>query len=106
MRETWIVTEDIKDKFNGWRVRHNEAVKNPAGFEVAIMGLLLGLESYRVEHALHYASNVGDDGVLSDGVADIAEGVRTLLNGEIGRLDAGTIDGYLVAVLRECGRDL
>lgn len=106
MRETWIVTENVDDKFNFWRVKHNEAVRNPAGFEVAIMGLLLGLETYRVEHALHYAANVGDDGVLCEGVIDIAKGIRTLLNGEIGRLDGGTIDGYLVGLLRECGEDL
>lgn len=104
MREFIKVKEDTQDKFNFWRVKHNEALVNPQhGFETAILMLLDGVEEYRFRYNLRFESHVEDDGVLGDGLAEIVKGIRTLLNGEIGRLDAGTIDGYLVNILRKCG---
>ncbi len=104
MREYIRVTEDENNKFNFWRVKHNRAVLHPeAGPELAIISLLDGIEEYRFRHRIRYDSEVEDDGVLAEGVSKIAEGVRVLLNGEIGRLDAGTIDGYLVKLLERCG---
>lgn len=87
----------------GWDTRHNEAFRNPKGVEIAIVSLLQGLEKYIQVHGERYRSEVADDGVLGDGVADIAKGIRTLLNGELGRLDAGTIDGRLCHILKACG---
>lgn len=103
MRDYIKVKEDPTDKFNFWRVNHNDAVRNPLhGFETAILTLLDGLEEYRFRHQTRYDEGVENDYVLAEGVADIARGIRTLLNGEHGRLDAGTIDGYLVALLQRC----
>lgn len=103
MRNFLMVEEKPEDKFNFWRIRHNQAVRHPEGFEFAICYLLEGLEAYSKTHKQRYGSDVGHDGVLADGIADIAKGIRTLLNGELGRLDAGTLDGYLVRVLVDCG---
>lgn len=100
------VKEDKAGKFNFWKVRHNEALENPMLFERPIIYALDALEQYRARHLQRYGSKVEDDGVLSQGVADIAKGIRTLLNGELGRLGAGTLDGYLVKILIDCGEEL
>ncbi len=68
--------------------------------------MLEGLEQYRNTHQEQYGTPIEQDYVLSEGVKDIAQGIRVLLNGEHGRLDAGTIDGYLVALLTKCGVSL
>lgn len=87
----------------GWDKRHNVALDQPQGPEVAIVTLLLGLETYIVSHKARYDSDVWDDGVLAYGVVDIVKGIRTLLNGETGRLDCGTIDGRMCELLKLCG---
>lgn len=63
-----------------------------------------GMEEYRKAHQARFDSPIEDDYVLAAGIVDIAKGIRTLLNGEIGRLDGGTLDGYLVGVLKRCGK--
>ncbi len=82
-----------------WATRHNAALGAPRGFEIAVVYMLRGLHSYRVLHLARYECDVLDDGEFGDGIQDIARGVRTLLNGETGRLDCGTIDSYLCEIV-------
>jgi len=60
--------------------------------------LVVGLAKWATDYRERYSGRVGDDGVLGDHWQAIAEGILGLLNGECGRLDAGTLDG----ILRRC----
>lgn len=90
----------------GWDERHNSALSNPKGPEIPITTLLLGLEDYMHSYSVRFNTEIYEDGVLGDGVIDIVKGIRTLLNGETGRLDCGTIDARLVEILRKCGEEI
>jgi hypothetical protein len=68
-------------------------------------------ELYRLRYLTQFESVVDEDYILgwegillleqhADHLATCIHGVRTLLNGEHGRLDAGTIDAELVALAR------
>lgn len=88
----------------GWDVRHNQALENPKGAEIPIVKLLEGLEEYVYQYANMFKDRVYDDYVLgTDGVQQIVVALRVLLTGELGRLDAGTIDRVLVEHLKLFG---
>ncbi len=84
-----------------WANRHNSALASPRGFERPVVHMLRAISAYRGLHLARYESDVMDDYVIGDGVKEIAAGLRTLLNGETGRLDCGTIDAYLVEIVGE-----
>jgi hypothetical protein len=84
-----------------WGVEHNIALFNPRrGAEQAIVHLVRGVLCYCNMHSSEYESPVGEDYVLGPAIADILVAIRTLLNGEIGRLDAGTIDKWCLEMAR------
>ena len=69
---------------------------------------LINLVESLGDYALHYRrefpdSKVGGDGVLGEYWLQIARGVAGLLNGPIGRLDAGTMDAAIRDMAREEG---
>lgn len=68
---------------------HRRAAAHPTAFEVAIVDLCRGVERYV---AMHDASL---DYVLGPNVGAILEGIRGLLNGNVGQLDAGTVSRFL-----------
>lgn len=89
---------------NKWGEAHAQAMVNPRpGFERALVRMITGLAEYADEHAKRYESPVGEDGFIGDLWEDIAKGIVGLFNGEHGRLDAGTIDGLLRAIVTENG---
>lgn len=91
---------------NGWSQRHRAALLSPArGFETAWVLLLKGWLEYADVHAQRYAGAIGQDGVLGPAWGRIGAALRELLNGELGRLDRGTLDGLLVETLQEQGFD-
>lgn len=72
---------------------HNTAMSQPRhGFEEALVNLIRGVHQYADAHKQAYKSSIGEDGVLGDAWRDVAKGILTLLNGDAGRLDCGTID--------------
>ncbi len=79
---------------NGWKRRHMMEVKR--GHPIAAM--VDALNSYAVRHAERYSSPLADDGVLGPAWLDALKGVRTLLNGDCGSLDCGTVDAALVRI--------
>jgi hypothetical protein len=89
-----------------WATRHNMALNSPRNMEYPIVKLLDALDSYILFHREKYDSDIFEDGVLGKGVVQIVTGIRTLLNGECGRLDCGTIDGHLHDLLDIAGPDL
>jgi len=57
--------------------------------------MLRGWIQYAEEHQKQYESTIGEDGVLGPAWAQIGDGIRQLLNGDLGRLDAGTLDSII-----------
>lgn len=86
-----------------WVDRHRAAVRNPTARERPIVNAFRALVDYAAEHERRYGSPLGHDSVLGPAWLDMARGLRTLLNGETGRLDCGTIDGALVDLAKAAG---
>ena len=94
-----------------WKERHNHAVTmehlnhqtSHARFESALVRMLEAWARYADDHRARYESPIGDDGVLSQYWRDIGLGLRGLLNGELGRLDGGTLDGFILDTMRAEG---
>ena len=85
----------------GWAKRNFTAAAFPSlPQEEAIVALCDGVKWYL--DTLDGES----DYVLGAGVGQIIEGIRVLLNGDIGRLDAGTVDAWLCDAALAAGWDL
>lgn len=97
----------------GWQDRHDAAIKvgtrplfverNP--FETQIVRMLDAWKEYAADHKARYESPIGDDGVLGAYWESIGDALRGLLNGETGRLDCGTLDGFILDTMKENGID-
>lgn len=74
--------------------------------EQAIRQAITGWANLGVTHALMYDSPIGDDGVLGEAFADMGRALRTMLNGETGRFDCGTLDSLILDIAQSCGVDL
>lgn len=90
---------------NGWATRHISAINAPRGAEVGIVSLLRGWMQYADTHSQRYESGIGEDGVLGDEWVKIGDALLGLLNGELGRLDGGSLDGLIRDTLRAEGFD-
>lgn len=88
----------------GWRTRHNDAVSNPGRLEHPIIYAALAIGNYSKNYAINYGANVAEDAILGqEAILPMIRAFRTLLNGELGRLDAGTLDAWILAVAKEAG---
>ena len=67
--------------------------------------MLRAAAAYADSHFRRYESGIGEDGVLGLGWVAILQGCRTLLNGDIGGLDGGTVDSLICAMLVNEGFD-
>jgi hypothetical protein len=72
---------------------------------MAIVKVWTGLMEMAEIHQRRYGSGIGDDGLLGPAWASVATNLRTLLNGESGRLDCGTIDSAIIEVATLAGFD-
>lgn len=97
---------------NGWGARHVRVVSNflvrgpgsplglvaPSGYEGAILTMLYGLAQYA--DAVRASGNdpVGHDHVLGEYWKDSLHAVGGLLDGDTGRLDAGTVSATIGAL--------
>lgn len=89
-----------------WRLRHQAALNNPIGIERAYVRILEGLEAYCDAYHARYGAHIGSDYILGkEGVQPILHGLRTLLNGELGRLDGGELDKRILRIVRSEGFD-
>ena len=82
-----------------WWRQHSLAVRDPKGFELPITTMLHALATYADEHERRYESPVGEDGVMGEYWLDMAKAVKGLLTGETGRLDCGTVDHTIQALV-------
>jgi hypothetical protein len=92
-----------------WRARHNTAVTLPitriSTLESSLVYMLRGWYDYARQHEQRFESKIGDDGFLGPAWEEMGDNLRTLLNGDIGRLDGGTVDGFILNTMRENGVD-
>lgn len=92
------------DERNGWLRRHVEALERPiAPFESAVVLMSQAWGLYALGHRNRYGSSIGEDGVLGPDWASIGRALLGLLNGETGRLDGGTLDGWVRETMRTNG---
>ena len=88
---------------SGYAAAHREAISRIASphlakyrMEAGMVWMLHGLAAWLDGYEARYGSPPGTDGVLGDeGAGKIIEGLLVLLNGELGRLDGGTLDSIL-----------
>lgn len=83
---------------NTWKRLHAEA-------EVAVVKILAGLHAYADYYKIRYGAEcaLATDNVLGPAFEQVALELLVLLNGETGRLDCGTVDAEVRALLRACG---
>ncbi len=89
----------------GWQDRHNAAVARPRGAERGILGLIRGWVDYALCHRERYESLIGDDGVLGEYWKDAGSAIKGLLDGDVGRLDCGTLSAYICNFAEQHGID-
>lgn len=69
----------------------------------SVAGIIMACGEYATAHRAQYESNLSDDGVLGPAFFDILQGVRSLLNGELGAHDGGTLDRAIMSIARGAG---
>ena len=89
-----------------WVAQHMNAVNCPRNAaERSIVNAIESWLMYADFHSARYESGIGDDGVLGPAWAQWGASLRTLLNGDCGRLDCGTLDSLLCNTLTAEGFD-
>lgn len=88
-----------------WRDRHEAALTIPGGVEKSILTLFEGWLLYADQHKWRFESGIGEDGFLGPEWVKIGLAIRVLLNGELGRLDGGTLDSVILDTLKAEGFD-
>ena len=97
-------TDGTAFKENKWGARHVSAWMNPRGQERAIVGLFRSAADYADTHKERFETPIGEDYFLgAEGFLPLIKSIRVFLNGELGRLDGGTLDALLFAMLKEAG---
>ena len=91
-----------------WAKQHQAATREGDGafappFEQSILRTLASLAMYADAYAERYESPIGNDGVLGESWCEMVHGLRGLLNGDIGRLDGGTLDAAILALYKAAG---
>lgn len=61
--------------------------------------MIKGWAKYAEDHRARFESPIGQDGVLGDYWESIGDALRGLLNGDCGRLDCGTLDGFILRTM-------
>ncbi len=74
---------------------------SPMPQEAVFIHTLRALEFYLQWHLGNFGNHIGNDYVMVEGVRSILEGLETFLNGELGRLDAGTVSNLIWELRRE-----
>lgn len=96
--------EDEEQK-GEWAVRHNEALSLGGGFADIIVRGLDAWSNYADMHSYKYQSLINADYVIGPAWAAWGLSLRTLLVGNIGNLDAGTLDAFILNTLQTNGFD-
>lgn len=105
MNSTWeerhiAAIDEVQAHISGF-TPDNAKKRMESAFVLAMRSLRLFAEG----HAALYGSPIGADGVLGEAWLDMWRGVRAMLNGELGRLDGGSLDRALLNMAKEFGFD-
>lgn len=93
-------------EYEGWGAQHLHAVYCPRdGYEKALVQMLAGWLRYADAVQRSWDAGIGKDSVLGPCWAQIGSGLRGLLNGDLGRMDGGTLDSILCRTLETEGFD-
>jgi hypothetical protein len=95
----------LKGNLGDWHGRHMTAITAPVGHERPIVNLIKAWTDYADQHAHRFESGIGKDYVLGAEWEVIGSALLGLLNGELGRLDGGTLDGFIRNTLKAEGFD-
>jgi hypothetical protein len=98
-----IEAEQREFRGNAWGKRHVGAWIGPKEHEQGLRDAIYGWAMIAESHLRRYGSPIGDDGVLGPAWKQIGEGLIDLLNGEIGALDGGSLDGLIRTIAKESG---
>ena len=90
---------------DAWKIRHHTAMINPKDMEIPIVHIFQAIKQYAYYHKCRYESTIGEDYFLGPAWLCMVKSLRTLLNGDCGRLDCGTIDGQLIDMAKDAGFD-
>ena len=82
---------------------HDRSLASSAGFMGAIVTGTAAWLEYADAHKARYESPIGEDYVLGPAWLEWAKALRTMLNGETGNLDCGTLDAAIMKALAENG---
>lgn len=88
-----------------WAQAHNEAIRTflPPMQERGIIELLRGWYNYAIEYDARFRRKIGTDYVLGSAWFEIGSALLRMLNGELGRLDGGTLDRFVRQTMFENG---
>jgi hypothetical protein len=78
-------------------------MQNPTAIEAPTVKLFAYLAGAIEPHYERYGSKLADDYILGAAWLEIAKQARVLLNGELGRLDGGTLDKALYSLAQVAG---
>lgn len=102
----------------GWQDRHDSAWKAgiiPGNFpprnepegkaytERGMVSMLRGWQAYADGHRAQHGSMIGNDHFLGPLWLEMGKSLRGMLNGEIGRMDGGTVDAFILDTLTANG---
>lgn len=105
-RKQLTAPSNTSGNMGGWKERHTAAMACPrTEYEKALVELLSGWLRYADAVEERWESGIGKDYVLGPNWAQIGAGIRGLLNGDLGRMDAGSLDGLLCRTLEAEGLD-
>ena len=83
--------------------RHIRAVSSPDSSEKPLIDLIQFLHDFRKNHAKNSDSPLAEDSYTGPIWLEILKGARGLLSTELGRLDGGILDSYILEELTEAG---
>jgi hypothetical protein len=93
----------------GWAERHAAAWTDSSIGKLTTAAVCYAddyRKSYGSDAGDQYPTQLGSDYVLGDAWFQMIDGIRTLLNGDLGDLDGGSCDALLVALLEGEGFDV
>lgn len=91
------------EQYKHYWENHEAAINLPKGVEVGLISLLKGWLRYADEYEKRYESSIGKDMILGPCWARIGESLLGMLNGELGRLDGGSLDNIIRETLKDEG---
>lgn len=92
-----------REDLAAWEDRHRGAYLSPRKNERPIVSMLEALAAYADQHKAQFGRDLADDGFLGPAWLEMCRSFLQLLNGDLGRLDGGTLDKSVREMCRMAG---